>query len=330
MKAMQWIVMILSILLFFFRLDGGDALPCWHNRVVPDVDSSPIPLPPPSRKQTINNTSTYKKKIPQILWIGFRTSPTADNETREHILTMFKTNPNWTVYLYGNDEEHAFMEHYFANTSILWAFKHANPKIGVTYSDIFRYCALWLFGGVFIDDDASIRTPLDKMIREQDSLLLTNEKHMYRDRYAPFHHLSSYQMGRKYCPQGLQDHTIKSHHHHHHHLPSWKKNVTSSGSGSGGGSGGGSGSSVQSSASCISPQTLFSSRPLVNWLMFAAPRNEILLRALHNIVELFTAEYMSRSAVWLHGDDGKYHYVFYSTGISFESHFIHECQRTRL
>lgn len=304
---MRGTVVIFSILLLLCWFDGGDALNCWQNRVVPDVASSHIPLPPPSRKQTTNNTSTYKKKIPQILWIGFRTAPTADNETREHILTMFKTNPNWTVYLYGNDEEHAFMEHYFANTSILWAFKQANPKIGVTYSDIFRYCALWLFGGVFIDDDASIRTPLDKMIREQDSLLLTNEKHMYRDRYAPYHHLSSYQMGRKYCPQGLQDHTTKSHH-HHPHFSSWKKNFSSFGSGSGGSS------SAQSVSSCISPQTLFSSRPLVNWLIFAAPRNEILLRALHNIVELFTAEYMGRSAVWLHGDDGKFHYVFYSTG----------------
>ena len=293
---MKWIAILC---VFLSWLVPSDALPCWYDRVVPDVASRHIPLPKPSRMPIANNTSTYKKKIPQILWIGFRTAPTADNETREHTLTMFKTNPNWSVYLYGNDEEHAFMEHYFANTSILWAFKHANPKIGVTYSDIFRYCALWLFGGVFIDDDASIRTPLDKMIREQDSLLLTNEKHLYRERYGPYYHLSSYQMSRKYCPQGLNDHTNA----HHHHRSSSKKNLSSSTS-----------SPLGSPASCVSPQSLFSSRPLVNWLMFSEPRNEILLRALHNIVELFTAEYMGRSAVRLHGDDGNYHHVFYSTG----------------
>ena len=208
-ESMQWTVIFLKIILSGF---AHASLPCWQSPVVPDVASRHIPLPTPSRKQTNNNTTTYKKKIPQILWIGFRTAPTADNETRDHILTMFKTNPNWSVYLYGNDEEHAFMEHYFANTSILWAFKQANPKIGVTYSDIFRYCALWLFGGVFIDDDASIRTPLDKMIREQDSLLLTNERHLYRDRYAPYHHLSCYHMGRKYCPQGHHDHSNTAQH----------------------------------------------------------------------------------------------------------------------
>ena len=184
---------------------------------------------------------------------------------------MLQTNADWNMYLYGDSEEHEFMERYFQNTSILWAFKLANPKIGVTYSDIFRYCALWLFGGVFMDDDASMATPLHKLIGLNDSMILTNEKGYYVDKYAPFFHLSTGQLERKYCGA----------------------NTTSCGT---------------------SPGRMFSGRSISNWMMFAAPRNEVLVRTLENIVAVFRAEYMRRSVIWLRVTDGNYERVFYSTG----------------
>ena len=51
---------------------------------------------------------------------------------------------------------------------------------------------LWLYGGVYIDDDSDIRTPLDKVVEPLDSLIISSERNGYNGDgcFVPRYHLS--------------------------------------------------------------------------------------------------------------------------------------------
>ena len=52
----------------------------------------------------------------------------------------------------------------FRDTSILWAYNAINPLVGAARADIWRYCVLYTFGGLYLDDDSDIKVPLDNVI----------------------------------------------------------------------------------------------------------------------------------------------------------------------
>jgi len=62
-----------------------------------------------------------------------------------------------------NTDKDKFMDKYFPGTSILHAYKNINAHAKVAASDIWRYCALYMFGGVYMDDDSSIGVPFEKV-----------------------------------------------------------------------------------------------------------------------------------------------------------------------
>lgn len=51
----------------------------------------------------------------------------------------------------------------FHGTSILWAYNTINPLVGAARADIWRYCVLYIFGGLYLDDDSDIKTSLDNV-----------------------------------------------------------------------------------------------------------------------------------------------------------------------
>ena len=87
----------------------------------------------------------------------------------------------------GDEEIDRFMTQFFPNTSISWAYNMIHPKSRVAiagttilihflvlptircfshcvmYVDIWRYAALYAFGGFYIDDDADFNESLDKV-----------------------------------------------------------------------------------------------------------------------------------------------------------------------
>lgn len=69
------------------------------------------------------------------MWIGYRKAP---EKLSPHMSEMVTKNPLWKIHAWGLEERSEFMETYFANTSVLWAIKAANPAIGVSHADIWR------------------------------------------------------------------------------------------------------------------------------------------------------------------------------------------------
>ena len=67
----------------------------------------------------------------------------------------------WRLKYFDNHDQLSFMRKYYANTSILWAFEQISPYAGPSSTDIWRLAVLYIWGGVYLDDDAMISTPFD-------------------------------------------------------------------------------------------------------------------------------------------------------------------------
>lgn len=102
--------------------------------------------------------------IPKNFWISFREYH-GFNNLSDHVKEMAIKNAeyNWTNVFLDNAGQEEFLETYFPNTSVLWAYRIIHPDAKVAASDIWRISMLYVFGGFYMDDDAYIRTPFDKV-----------------------------------------------------------------------------------------------------------------------------------------------------------------------
>ena len=126
-----------------------------------------LPVVPLNFEQltTQKHNIDYAKRIQRNIWISFRELPPRENFTKyyQHLEDIFQAAPLWSVHMLDDKDIDSFMGKYYKNSSILWAFNQINSNLRVAASDIWRYCALYAFGGFYIDDDATIRTPLDQV-----------------------------------------------------------------------------------------------------------------------------------------------------------------------
>lgn len=83
---------------------------------------------------------------------------------------------SWAINLIdGDSAEDKFMRTFFPGTSILWAYNAISKHVKVARVDIWRYAALYAFGGLYMDDDAFIQTSLEQIVKHNDSMILTVE-----------------------------------------------------------------------------------------------------------------------------------------------------------
>ncbi len=91
-------------------------------------------------------------------------------------------NKNWKIHYYDNEAKDKFMCDHFNGTSLLWAYNLLNPAIGCARAEIWRLAILYIHGGLYLDDDAMIYTPLDEIVKFNDKLLLGEDVGQYDDR----------------------------------------------------------------------------------------------------------------------------------------------------
>lgn len=129
-----------------------------ESRTDAEVASWPV-FPAKLPEVTIFNQS-LGKYIPQKLWIAVKDR---NDPLPGHLQEFFNRNSKWEVNICDNQCKDDFMSTVFGNTKIYWAYSMINPLVGASKADIWRYCALYTYGGVYLDDDSDIKTPLDEV-----------------------------------------------------------------------------------------------------------------------------------------------------------------------
>ena len=211
-------------------------------------------------------------RVPRIIWVAVGN---ASEELPGTLLEFFKRNSEWQVNVIGNADKDAFIDSVFANTSVQLAYHLISPLLGAAKADIWRYAVLYLFGGVYIDYDSDIRVPLDKVVRPDDSLLVSEEGSNFHECYIPSYPLSSNatftRFGKKVAPSSPDQ------------PPSPTSNPYVSGS---------------------QPDTgypiFFDGKFIVQWAIITAPGNLLFHRTLANIISLMQKDYLRETVVLLH------------------------------
>lgn len=102
-----------------------------------------------------------------------------DESCLENIRQIKAMNPSWNYRLFDDrDVKNLFAEVFSKNH--LELISRINPSYGVVLADIFRYVAIYKFGGVYLDIKSTIKNSLDEVIKNEHTLLLSQ----WRNRLA--------------------------------------------------------------------------------------------------------------------------------------------------
>lgn len=164
-----------------------------------DLDVVPVLLKREIESKAGKRDTTTGKFIPSNVWIAVRD---ASEERAAHMLGpkgFISRNSNWTVNFCGNLEKDAFMETNFKNSSFLWAYDILNPLIGTAKAELWRLAVLYVHGGMYMDDDANLATPLDDIVQTNDKFIIGKEGYNWTDMcYVDDYLLSNYSLNHRY------------------------------------------------------------------------------------------------------------------------------------
>jgi mannosyltransferase OCH1-like enzyme len=109
-------------------------------------------------------------KIPNVVHYTFSTT-VLPVEIYKVIKNNKKICSGCQFIFYNDTDCDNFIKKYF-NEVIYNAFNKINPKYGAMKADFFRYCVLYIIGGIYIDIKSFINTPLFILIQKDDECIL--------------------------------------------------------------------------------------------------------------------------------------------------------------
>ena len=113
--------------------------------------------------------------IPKIIFQTWKTRilPPEVDALRQKMATM---NPEYTMMLYDDEDIDMFIKMHFEE-HVYSIFRKLN--VGAAKADFWRYCILYICGGVYLDMDSEITKPLDELIEDGDQCIITRESNPY-------------------------------------------------------------------------------------------------------------------------------------------------------
>ena len=109
--------------------------------------------------------------IPRMVWQTYptHTLPPAYARERNQNIAL---NPMWTFNLWNDSEIGIFIAEQF-HPEVGKAFGSLHPALGALRADFWRYCILYVYGGVYLDIDSTFRIPLDLWINISGPTILS-------------------------------------------------------------------------------------------------------------------------------------------------------------
>jgi len=111
-------------------------------------------------------------KIPKVIVQTFSSRDKLTPEMAKAIESWREKNPDWEYKLFDNNECVEFIGKHF-DKDTLEAFDNLIP--GAFKGDLFRYCYLYINGGVYTDIDNICLIPLNEFLNEDDSFVLVKD-----------------------------------------------------------------------------------------------------------------------------------------------------------
>ena len=120
--------------------------------------------------------NTLFNKIPRKIWKTYKTKdlPPRVVGFNNNWATM---NQTWDLQLFDDDDIYTFLSQHFSKE--LMEF-YNNLPLGVMKADLWRYCILYIYGGVYVDIDTECKAPIDSWFygeeyNTEDILIVTPE-----------------------------------------------------------------------------------------------------------------------------------------------------------
>jgi len=85
-------------------------------------------------------------------------------------------NPDYEMILFDDNDIDVWIKENFEEESNIYNV-YKKLKVGAARADFWRYLILYKNGGVYLDIDSDICKPLSKLIRENDSAIISREKY---------------------------------------------------------------------------------------------------------------------------------------------------------
>lgn len=116
----------------------------------------------------IKYSKNIPKKIHQIL-IDMELSGDIDKNIKE----IKSLNKDWIHTIYTDDDILKFIVKYY-DDNILKLYKSINNNYGAVKADFFRYLCLYIEGGVYMDIKTCCKTPLNRLLKQNDSFVVSH------------------------------------------------------------------------------------------------------------------------------------------------------------
>ena len=264
---------------------------------LPDFTNAPLLV----NNRYVNSSLVYdrwpnNKRIPRLFWMAVVDDK---EDLPPHIHNLLQRNSHWLPQVCDNQCKDRFMDKYWANTSVHWAYNQLGPIAGAFKADIWRYAVLYTYGGVYIDDDSDIKTPFDEVVHDKDTLIMSEEgPSSLGPCYVSSFHLSDAAFYRRfrevlnnkeYDPhrtfyQGFRDTESDNSSENKYFNEQEKMHIAKR-----------TDFIVAEPVDAVREPLFFHGNTLINWCIFAAPRHPLFQRTLSNVVDVIRSQYLGKS-----------------------------------
>jgi len=175
--------------------DLGDGNVSYASRGTVDGMTEMVVYPIPDASEKMIVPSGFC--IPPIVHICWRNEWVSSSMYNDILVRNAKMLQGMETRFYTNESIIAFLQSYFPPI-VLETFFMINPAYGACMSDFFRYCVLYVFGGMYMDIKSSIIRPLERLWEQE---FVGDDKELLFVSYWPnasFHRIQETELGNQY------------------------------------------------------------------------------------------------------------------------------------
>lgn len=110
--------------------------------------------------------------IPQQIFTGISSLDLINTDLSDNYEKLRRNNPEWSHEIFTNEMQECFIRDNFGK-EIFNAYLSINRRYGSARNDLFKYCLIFLKGGIWLDAKSTCEKPFSQIILPTDRFLLS-------------------------------------------------------------------------------------------------------------------------------------------------------------